>query len=460
MSTYQHELRITVRRFDTRAELVRAATLTALLGAYAVLLHLVYQLKIAPAFQYMNLRYRDPDHVGYAIALVLVGVLAALMPRQVRRPSDFILWLLFVMMTIPSILVPQFADILTPAKALELAVVETAIFAGMVVAVRKGPRRAIALNMLRSRRIWIVLAAASLVTYGYMAATSGLNIRLVSLDAVREIRFAYRDQLVTDGPVLGYLIRLQGNVINPTIMARAVYSRRWPLMALAGLGQLLIFSVTGYKLVLLSIPAIVAVALLFRWRPRLHGRNILVGAVATIVAALVADRLLGGLLYTEVFVDRLLLAPGILTAAHVLVFSSLPKAQWAHTFMAPFLDYPYQKSPDFIIGAVFFHSPKTSANANLFADGFHNFGYFGMVIEALFLVVTLWVIDWSAAYLPLAVSCVILLIPTIALVNSSAFSSAFTNGYAYAAVVMACAPRTGWGRRRPAAGKRRGRSPI
>jgi hypothetical protein len=133
-----------------------------------------------------------------------------------------------------------------------------------------------------------------------------------------------------------------------------------------------------------------------------------------------------------------------------MVFSTLTKAEWGYTFMAPFVDYPHQQTPDFIVGSVFLGSPETSANANLFADGFSNFGYPGMFIEAVILIGLLWLVDSCARHLPLAVTSLILLVPTVALVNSSIFTSFLTNGFAYAVVVMACLPSTGWERDRPA----------
>ena len=172
---------------------------------------------------------------------------------------------------------------------------------------------------------------------------------------------------------------------------------------------------------------------------------ILVGTMVSTIVALIVDKIQGGLLYTEIFVDRLLLAPGYLTAAHVMVFQGKPKAEWGYSFMAPFVHYPYKDTPDFIVGRVFFGSAATSANANFFGDGYSNLGYPGMFIEALALVVILWLIDSAGRHLPLPVSALILLVPTLALVNSSVFTSLLTDGYLAAIVIMACLPPGGWG---------------
>lgn len=422
----------------------RVIVLLTLLALYVALLHYVYQDKIAPAFGYLNLHYRTPDRLNYLLAFALLALIAAVMPRRIGRPSDLILWVLYVMVVTPSVVVPQYADILPASDAVELAVMVTAVFLLVVWGARTGPSWTLRVVGVRAYDIWVILAIVSLFTYAYMALTGGLSFRLVGLGDVWELRSAYRQQVEAHGPVLAYLVRLQGNVINPLFMVRGLYSRRWGMVLLGAVGQIPIFAVTGFKLTLLSIPAIIILALLFRWRPRPRGRTILAGMVALIVAALAMDALLGGMLYTQIFVNRLLLSPGILTAAHVMVFADLPKAHWGYSFLSPFVHYPHHETPEFVVGAVMFGSPETSANASLFGDGYSNLGYPGVLIEAAALVLLLWVVDAAARHLPLRVSGTILLVPSIALANMSVFTSILSNGFAYAILLMACLPSTGW----------------
>ena len=393
---------ISVRR-SSGTVIGRRFRLLCALTAYAVALHWTYQTKISPAFGYLGLHYREPNLVYYFLAFGLVCGTAFLMPSRLCRPSDFILWVLFVMATVPSILVPQYGDIITEGRSLELAIYVALSFGLVVLLARRGPQRLIKRIIVPPLLVWLVVALISVGTYGYLLYTTGLSFKFVSLGAVRDLRFAYREQIVATGPALGYLVRLQGNVVNPLIMTLGVYSRRWALVIVGTVGQLLIFSVTGYKLTILSSGALVAVAVLFRIRRQPPGQMILVGTMVSTIVALIVDKIQGGLLYTEIFVDRLLLAPGYLTAAHVMVFQGKPKAEWGYSFMAPFVHYPYKDTPDFIVGRVFFGSAATSANANFFGDGYSNLGYPGMFIEALALVVILWLIDSAGRHLPLPV---------------------------------------------------------
>ncbi|XTZ16669.1 hypothetical protein ACQSSU_04560 [Micromonospora echinospora] len=438
---------------NVRPVIGRCLTL-ALIGGYAGLLHHVYREEVTPLFGYMNLVYRTPSPGAYAVALALVALIFLLMPYRLVRPSDFVLWVMFVMVAIPSLLVPQYADILPVDRTLELTLVVAATFLAIQLAVRAGPRIPLRVGGVDPDLLRLALIILSALVYLYMALTATFEFRLVALTSVYELRAEYQDRIAADGPLLAYLVRLQGNVVNPLLIAWGLTRRRWGLLAFGVLGQVPIFSVTGYKLILLSAPVIVLIVLVFRYRPRPLGAGLLYGVVLTILASLALDRMADTILYTQVFANRLLITPGVLTAAHVMVFEQIDKAQWSHAFLSPFLDYPHDLLPDRLVGAVMYGMPEVTGNANLFGDGYSNLGYPGIFIEAAVLVVLLWLLDGAASHLPIRISGAVLLIPTLALVNSSVFTSILSHGLLYAIVVLACLPAEGWDGRDPGGGRR------
>jgi len=417
-----------------------------LIGLYSVVLHWTYQTQIAPLFGYLGSRYRSPDPINYLLAGALLLVLTWVMPTKLRRVSDFVLWMLFLMVAVPAILVPQFAAILSRDQSLILALVVAANFLLLTALTRLSPS-AINLRIVTdSSLLWAAVFALSVGFYVFLLVTTGLQFRSIQgLNSVRDIRFEYRDQITTIGAALGYLVRLQGNVLNPLIIAKGIYGRNWTLTAAGFVGQLLIFGLTGYKLVLLSAPALLLVALMYRYSRRRTGSLIPIGVLLTALIAIGVDRLRGGAItFTELFIDRLLLVPGTLTAAHVLVFDHAEKMRWSYSFMSPFFDNPYGTTPAFVVGKQFTGSDQTTASANLFADGFANLGWAGMTVETLLLVVLLWLVDGASRHLPLPVSSALMLVPVLALVNGSVFTSILTGGIGAVIVLMAMLPGDGW----------------
>ena len=347
------------------------------------------------------------------------------------------------MVVIPVILVTQFADITSGGDSLQMAIVAAASFSAIIVTVRHAPTWHLSIKLPPSI-LWLFVTAVSVFCYIYMYTTTGLSLQFRSLGDVQDIRFAYRDDIATNGRLLGYLVRMQGNVLNPLIIAFGIYARR-PIFIVAGiLGQLLIFSATGYKLTLLSAIALLLVAAMFRLQQAPRGSLLLFGTISGCFIALLVDWAQKGLLYAEVFIDRLLLAPGVLVSEHVAVFQGQPKAKWAYSFLSGIIDYPYDKTPDFLVGYAFTRSTAVTANANLFADGYANLGYLGIVIEAGVLAALLWFVDSAASYLPTKVSALILLVPTVALANSSPFTSILSNGFLAAVICMSMLRSNGW----------------
>lgn len=426
----------------------RFGLLVLSLSAYAALMHWTYENSISPTFSVIGFRYRDPDPGLYAIAYLLVIFVGYFLPARLRKPSDFVVWVLYVMTCVPSILVAQYANIITPEASTELGLVVATSFLFIILLADRGPGIALPRLRVPAHVLWLALSLISAVVYGYMMYVTGLSLRFMSLTGVASTRFAYQDAITASGPALGYLIGVQGNVINPLFMARGIYSRNWLMLAAGAIGQMLIFSVTGYKMMILSVPAALLIPLIFQRSSTPFGRRIIDGVVAVGLIALLVDRIVGAFEYTFIFFGRLVLIPGALTAAHVLVFAGEPKAEWGYSFLKSFVDYPYSTTPALLVGAEFSHDARVSANASFLGDGYANLGYPGIFIEAVMVVLLLWALDGAAKGLPMKATCIILLVPSIALVNTSAFTGIITGGCAFAVLILMGLPREGWGRDR------------
>ncbi|WP_214365440.1 hypothetical protein [Pseudonocardia sp. H11422] len=422
-------------------------TVVAAALVYVAVLHYIHQNHIAPTFSYLQYTYRYPDPLSYAFAIALVVVSATVLPRRISRPSHFIVWTLFTVAVVPSIVVPQYTEVLPVTRAAELAMWVTGSY--LLVAVF-GTRRALRgflprLQMTAST-FWIGIAVLAAAGYAYILATVGLRLELPSLSDVYGVRAEFAGEEASSA-LLSYLVPLLANVLNPIIMLRGLYAKRWPWIVVGIVGQMFIFSFTGYRTAILSPLALIAASVLFRRRARPSGAALLVAMTAVSAATVVMDWVTSSIEWTSLLVRRFLITPGLLTAGYVAVFSDIEKAHLAHSFLSPLFHYPHEVEPPLLVGAQFFGNEGTNANANLLADGFANFGYPGMVIACLALVVLLWVIDDAARGIPLAVSSLVFLMPTLALADSGVFTAMLTHGFLAAVLVCLCMPRLGWGRR-------------
>jgi hypothetical protein len=421
--------------------------------AYVGVLHYVFENEIAPYFAYLQYAYRSPDPLGYTFAICLVVAVALALPRRITQPSHFIVWVLFIVAVVPAIVIPQITPALTKPKALELAVwvavsyLLVALFGTCRVLRGFVPRRP-----LRGPTFWFFLVVLYAVLNGYVLATIGLQLTLPSLEDVYGVRGEFANEEQVFGPLL-YVVPLLANVVNPVVMARGLWTRQWVWFVAGVLGQLFVFSLSGNKSAVLSPVALLAAYLLFRSRRSPTGTACLLAAPVVALAMLALDRLTGSVNgdWVSLIVRRFLVTPGLLTAGYVQVFDDIEKARLAHSIFGWFLHYPYAEEPPTLVGAAFFGDPQVHANANLLADGYANFGYLGMVVACLVLVVLLWTIDDAAVGLPLGFAAMVFLMPALALADSGILTTMLTHGFLATVLLCAVAPRTGWpGRDSPA----------
>lgn len=427
--------------------LVRGFSVPLAVGAYAFILHWVYQNMVAPSFAYMGYGYREPN-IEFAIYAYLAATAAAyFLPARIKRPSDLVLWILFIVGVAPSILVPHYTTHIESEQAFTSGMALAACYIGAIlIARRSAPVQPLRMN-LSPTSFWLLIFIISAGIYGVIAVTIGLKLQFVSLLEVYDVRDEYKAGLAGGAGIVGYLVSTQANIINPIIITRGIYSKRWGLVLLGGLGQAVLYSGTGFKTIIFSLPAMILFALIFR--ANLNPRAILTlwGVTIMAAAAAIIDQAQGLLTYTSLFTRRFLLTPGMLTSAYISFYNDNDFAYLSHSILEPWIQNQYQFAPARMIGLTITGNPAAAFNANIFADGYANFGYAGMAGAAVVLGIYLRVLDRAAHGLPVAVSGLILIMPAITLSNTSILTAMLTHGLIAAVLILAVAPRGGWGRK-------------
>ena len=412
-------------------------TVGAAVGFLLVQRH-AYVEVFAPRFGYLGFTSRQVDALEYGILVTVVGLLVLLLPKRIAKPSDFMLWGSYVLVFAPSMTVAVYSGFLARERLLTYVAMVVLCFVLTVALVRLGPKfSAVLINRGMSTIVIVLISAA---TYGTLAVTTGLQLRFTALSEVQELRFGYRE--VATGGLIPYLLPIQAYVVNPTIMAIGLY-RRSNALLLAGLfGQLLLYSVGGHRMAILSPVAVFAIYIAYRKGGGLRGLSVLGGLLALLIGHVLLNSF-SAFSQFGLVVQRLIVIPPALAAATVEFFSNQEKAYWGYSFMSPFVDYAYSAAPSFLVGA-WMGTPEVSANSNFLADGYANAGYVGMIIETLVFVALLWLLDASMRGLPIPVVSTMLVLPVVALSNVSAFTAILTQGVLAAIVLGALLPRDGW----------------
>lgn len=425
------------------------ASIVILLAA----IHLSYEHLVAPYYAYMKLTYTSPDVPVYLTMLALIVALAFIMPTRLSRPADFLLWIVYLLVVIPSLTISHLARTLTTVPQLMLGFTVAATF-GMVVLAGRLPAGWLAgrlpagwlagrVKPLPARVFWAIVIVISAVTYGELARGGQLTLSLPGLGDVYAVRGAFSEALGGD-KLLGYLIPTQSAVINPILMASGI-SRRKPWLVVVGVvAELLLYGAGGHKSVLFSIPAILAVAIVYGRSRRPSGALFSWGVAAVIGLSAIVDEFLSTPWLTSLFTRRVVDVPGLLTGAWIHTYETLPKANYAFSFLSPFLPYDATATPPFVVADKYFGVPTMNANANLFASGYANLGWYGIVLEALVLAAIIAVVNASADRVPLTVAVMLLAAPSVSLVNGSVFTSLLSHGVLAVLLVLTFAPPSVW----------------
>lgn len=414
----------------------------ALVGLFSWLLFIAYRESISPDFAYAGLTFRSPDAFSMAVAVGVSIAVCWALPRRVACASDWIIWVLFIGVGLPSMQLPQYMRALPVDEALTLCLV----VAGSVIFIRVG----VAWNPLpgsvsdrTGRGVWLPIGALAALIYVYVLATVGLSFRYLSFDDVYDVRSEFA-VAAGGAPFIGYLLPLLFNVLNPALMAKGIISR-YRLLVLASVGgQVVLYLSVGQKHILFGTIVVLFLGVAIRRRDSFAGVGVLVWSLIASAGAVVLDAVLDSIVWTSLVVRRFLVVPGALTAGYVFAFADQPREYFAKYL--PFIDSPYSIAPSYIVGEVFIGNGQTNANASFLGHGFFNAGYIGIFVEACVIIVMLWCADSASVQRPLAAVCMVFFMPAIALTNGSPFTAILSSGFGAAVLLLLLIPPTAWSR--------------
>jgi hypothetical protein len=397
---------------------------------------------LAPTFAYQGLMYRSVSAWTQVIVVALILLCTAATPLRMRHPSDGVLYVLLPLVVIPVVTVSAtdllFADV---ERGLIVSVVGAYLLLALCSRIPR-PLTKMTAKVPR-RRPWGLVILLSAASYVSMLTTFGLHLRLLSFNDVYSVRAVFAEQA---SGLTGYLVDWQANVINPLLIVYGIRSRKsLPIMA-GVLGDLFIYSITGFKSILFSILAVAAFIFVTQWKSSSLGQpatGARIGIAFTILVALsyFIDVSRGSIAWTSLFVRRLSLVAGVNTGYYYQYFSTTPQTHLNYGPIGALFRSAHVVSPTSQIALYAYHSTVGAPNANIWADAFANFGYPGVVSFTLVLAAFLWFYDRLAQHVDLKDATALLIASALSLTNSALFTSLLTHGMLLALVAVTQWPR-------------------
>jgi len=398
---------------------------------------LVYERVVVPVWGYEGFRSRTTPGRA-AIAWVLAVLPSLWMPIKLKRPSQVVYWLLYLLVLAPACLVPIYSLEDQSSGPIFLAVCLVTVF-GFTGLIYRLPLLPLPRMHLENYEFGLILALLSISCYGLMVSSFGFQFHYVSFKDTYIVREQFKNSLDQAPTLVAYAIGWQAWVINPFVMAMGLRSRR-KLWVLAGaMGQFAIYSITAFRAMFFS--AGLLIYLLWAMRSNKAFGTRLAATWTAIFGGAGALQLVGySVIPASLVTERMTALPGLLTGYYYEFFSSHPKVHLGHSILKSLVDYPYAVEPPYLIGFLYFHNASNDANANVWADAYANFGYPGIICFTLLLAIVLWLYDSMAVGRDGRVAALVIALPAFSLANIGLLTSLLSNGIGLAMLLMYLMP--------------------
>lgn len=420
---------------------VNRALLVLITVSYVLLFNLSYIVVISPIYSYYNFSYTRPPY-PYLLFSWLMAILPSVwMPIAIKRPSQVLYWFLYVFVLVPASTIPFYILKMDPNQVFLLVFALEMCFAGLGLIYYLPLIRFPRLNLTTSQ-FWSVMGVICLGFYGYFLSVFGVQLKMVSFLDVYTLRMQYRNVVAHFGSMVDYTVNWLGNILNPLLIIQGLVGKRYTLLVIGFLGQFMIYSIAGFKDVLLSIGLILAVLFALSGKGKYFGLIIVSGMAGVALLSILTGVLLHKTYWSFLLIGRPIAELGVLTALYYDYFSTHAHLALGHSIFKFVGDYPYSYDPAFLIGRIYFSNPQNRANVNFWGDAFANFGFQGIIVFTLLLALLLWVYDSFAKDRDPYITILILAMPAFVLTNAALLTAILTHGFFLVFVIVYLLPKS------------------
>jgi len=240
-------------------------------------------------------------------------------------------------------------------------------------------------------------------------------------------------------PLAGYLFNWLCLIVNPIFFAMCIKQKKWIYAVFIAFLQFLVFSVTGMKYFFFALPFVSALMWIISRKNPLAW--MMVGLIGVILTGVFSFWLIDDRLISSFFIRRPLFVPAQLSFFYYDFFSTHNHVVLSHSIFRFFLDYPYHLGSGYLIGETYFGNSKTNAVTGIVGDAYMNFGFVGLVLWSILLVIILRLIDSFSKNKDAKITVATIAMPAITITNSALLTNLLTHGLLLALVLLYLLPK-------------------
>jgi len=399
---------------------------------YKIILDISYYFVISKVFTHMKFEL-NLNVIKSVESYFLLLIVFILMPRSPKKLSNIMVWLLILFSYVPMLTLFAFMN---QPRAYMYVVTGFWI---LVFLLLKSPAVSFTpLKKIQSKIIcYSILMGLSGIVFFLICKYFGIHFNF-DLTKVYDIRAQYFEMKI---PLAGYLFTWLAYVINPIFFALFLSKKKWLPIVLIVVLQLSLFSATGNKTFLFALPFVFALMWVANRKNPLMWISI--GLAGLVLLGMLFYWLIGDIWFSYLFTERALLIPAQLSFFYYDFFSKHKFTFLSqHRIFRNFIDYPYHLDPPHLIGEVYFNRPEMGANNGIYADAYMNFGFIGLVLWGMLLVIILKLIDSFSKNKDMKITIAAIAMPVISLINVALLTNLLTEGLLLVLLLLYLLPKS------------------
>ncbi|MEA3450474.1 MAG: O-antigen polymerase, partial [Bacteroidota bacterium] len=202
-----------------------------------------------------------------------------------------------------------------------------------------------------------------------------INLNVLKLNNIYDVREVYKSNIsFLSSYTFGWLAK----VVIPIMLVYSLIRKNYKVALLSFFVLLYLFLISGHK----SVYFTPIVILFYYFMGKDYNKKIMLTFLFLLIFFIlinIPDILMDRYLFKSLFIRRMFFVSPLLNEYYFDFFQGQP-VYLSHSIFKLFIDYPYDVTPAYIIGDVYFNKPNMSANNGIISDGFMNFGYLGVII--------------------------------------------------------------------------------
>lgn len=353
------------------------------LVAYKAILDIIYTNFVSVVFQYAGFQYASNTGLSVIAWSIYLSLIFFIKP-QYYKPSDFFLFIFFVLVITPMIVLMELGG-----KSL-LFLIYTIMSFLLIKLILTTPNLKIPKVKYGNKLVLAIAFFLILITFLMFLITGGISRINFDLSLVYELRAETAS--VYFGGIWGYITPWSTKIFLPFLLSLSLFYKKHILVLILIGTQILVFGVTGHR----SMGLLWIVSIGIYLTRNANNKNLYIITLITIMllSLYLIHIIFDDLIIISTIARRAFFVPSFLNYSYYDFFLNHEHVFYSNSVLSKLIEYPYgDVSLSKLVSGQVFGEPEGGANTGFIGTSFAHTGVIGMIVISCFVGIIFKVLD-------------------------------------------------------------------